>query len=95
MTEGTKDLRVLIVSFTIAGSLVSQSPIKDVLLEGVELNSAQIGILSIKIADKSPKKVLLSSYNCLLPPKRRLFPVNNCDSSLLFKYKHNKSLLAL
>jgi len=32
--------------------------------------------LSIKIADKSPKKVLFCSYNCLLPPKRRLLPVN-------------------
>src|SRR5690606_14246663 len=84
----------LIVSSTMACILYSQSLINDTLLLGVLLNSAQKGILSIKIADKSPKTVPFSLYNSLLPPSRKLLPVNNCEFSLLFKCIHSKSLLA-
>jgi hypothetical protein len=42
-----------------SGNFVSQSSL-DILLLGVLLNSAQIGMFSIRIADKSPKELLSS-----------------------------------
>ena len=42
------------LSLIILSIFLSQSSIKEILLLGVLLNSAQKGILSIKIADKSP-----------------------------------------
>ena len=83
-----------IVSSTMACILVSQSGINETSLLGVLLNSAQKGMLSINMAERSPNTVPFSLYNSLLPPKRKLFPRNNSESGLLFKYKHNKSLLA-
>src|SRR5690606_30150072 len=83
-----------IVSFTTACILVSQLPIRETSLLGVLLYSAQKGILSIRIADKSPNTVPFSSYNCLLPPSLRLFPRNNSALGLLLRYIQSKSLLA-
>src|SRR5690606_41876585 len=82
------------VSFTMACIFTSQSPNKEISLLGVLLNSAQKGILSIKIAERSPKTVPFSSYNCLLPPSRKLFPGINCASGLWLGYMQGKSLLA-
>jgi hypothetical protein len=50
-----------LVSLIIAAIFVSHSLISEILLLGVLLNSAQIGMFSIRIADKS-KKELLSSW---------------------------------
>src|SRR5699024_8505319 len=66
-----------IVSSTIACILISQSDKSDIWLLGVLLYSAQKGILSINIADKSPKLVPFSLYNSLLPPNRKPLPVNS------------------
>src|SRR5690606_34402792 len=84
----------VMVSFTIVCILVSQSPMSETSLLGVLLYSAQKGILSINIAERSPKTVPFSWYSCLLPPNRKLFPKNKCALGLLLRYIHNKSLLA-
>jgi hypothetical protein len=56
-----------------AAILVSHSLIK-ILLLGVLLNSAQIGIFSIKIADKSPKKRIVVFIDLGTSPRRKLLP---------------------
>src|SRR5680860_1074894 len=84
-----------VLSWIMAFNLLSHSLIKETLLLGVLLNSAHNGMLSIKIADRSPKNEPLSSYSSLLPPRRRLFPKKSCEFSLLFRYRQSRSLADL
>jgi hypothetical protein len=63
-------------------------------LLGVLLNSAQIGMFSIRIADKSKESVVVPRiFESYLPNED--FTCKEFEFSLLFKYMHNKSLLPL
>src|SRR5690625_5500580 len=69
----------VMVSSTIACIFISQSDNNEILFFGVLLYSAQKGMLSISIAERSPKLVPFSLYNSLLPPRRKPFPVKSWE----------------
>ena len=78
-----------------ASNFSSHLSIKEISLFGVLIISAQIGKLSINIAERSPKYLFPSLSIFLLPPNLKDFPENKFEFSLLFIYKQRTSLPAL